>query len=214
MNSLLARTIAGLLGVLLTASLAFGQHHRPRPNHPGPRPRHRPPARMPTAPPTVRHKPPFQPPVVGRHRPPKLFPGRPGFRPRPVVLVPRGVPESTEGIIEGDVAVGETASVTTEGVSADDGYQTVRYLVVNNQTGQQLRVYVQRPEEDQPKCWTFEPGEKDVLLVDGQRLAASQVWIWAESKTGSWTKYKEEALVMVPEPYQADEIGTWTHIFQ
>jgi hypothetical protein len=93
-------------------------------------------------------------------------------------------------------------------------WQTVRYLKVRNETGEELRVSVQTPEDQEPRVWTFNPGEAAYLAAGGQRLTASQVWIWAESGSRAWRQYQEEALTVVDEPYQSDGLGTHTHTFQ
>jgi hypothetical protein len=132
-------------------------------------------------------------------------------RPHSIVVVGGAIP----GVItEGEVLEGETFSDAIEGSTVAQPFQTVRYLMVDNQTGERVRVYVQLSEEDRPTSWVFAPGENQVLSINDERLAASEVWIWAQSKTRRWIKHKEEAFVLVPEPYQADEIETATCTFR
>ncbi len=121
--------------------------------------------------------------------------------------------EMLPGANTGESLPATSAAESLPGGSGE-GLQVVRYLHVSNGTGESLRVYVQLPEEDRPRSWTLAPGEKAPLLVDGEPLATDQVQIWAESPTRHWVQYKDEALVVVAEPYQADQIGTWTEVFR
>jgi hypothetical protein len=93
-------------------------------------------------------------------------------------------------------------------------YWTVRYLYVVNDTDEDLTVSIQTDENEQPQTWTFGPGEGDYLQVDGQRLAAKQIRIWGESASEQWIDYQEDALLLVPHPYKAPEIGTYTYTFR
>jgi hypothetical protein len=94
-----------------------------------------------------------------------------------------------------------------------DPWQTVRYLRVANRTGQDLTVYVQTPDDEEPLAWQLAPDQTADLGVDGERLAAAQVWIWAESESAAWTDYQDEPLTLVEEAYRSPRIGTYTYAF-
>jgi hypothetical protein len=91
--------------------------------------------------------------------------------------------------------------------------QEVRYLRVVNDTDAELTVWATFGEDTH--TWTFEPGETAYLEVDGERLSAAQVFIWGKADSGArWGKYKNNALVLVPRPYRAETIGTFTFTFR
>jgi hypothetical protein len=90
----------------------------------------------------------------------------------------------------------------------------VKYLRVANRTGQDLRVYVRAGDDEGPSVRYLPAGAASYITVDGRRLAASEVRVWAKSDTSAWTDYKEEPLTLVPEPYRAAEVATYTHVFE
>jgi hypothetical protein len=67
--------------------------------------------------------------------------------------------------------------------------------------------------DEGPRTWHLSSDQAGYLAIDGERLAANSVFIWAESASSQWPQYKEEALVLVPEPYQADDIDTFFFTF-
>jgi hypothetical protein len=92
--------------------------------------------------------------------------------------------------------------------------QRVKYLRVANRTGQDLRVYVQAGDDEGPSVRYLPAGRAGYVTVAGERLTASEVRVWAKSDTSAWTDYKEEPLTLVPAPYRATEIATYTHVFE
>jgi hypothetical protein len=151
-----------------------------------------------------------------------VFKGRHYRRP----WVGRG--EVVRGSVVGDPSVGVSPSVAagpsvvagpsvtaTPGVPAPEApLQEVRYLRVVNRTGQDLTVYVQTDEDQEPLAWSLVPDGAGYLKVDGERLAAARVWIWAESESAAWADYRDEALTLVEEPYRAADIDTFTYTFE
>jgi hypothetical protein len=134
------------------------------------------------------------------------------------------------------VAVGPNGASGAEEVNAEKSLLlTRRMLKIKNDTGAQLKVFVQyRALTD--KTWTWLPANPDESakaltyeLGDGQELyvkdaetkiAASRVRIWAEAGDGKWYQFRDEDLWLVPEMndrgehvYQATEMKTFTFIF-
>jgi hypothetical protein len=91
-------------------------------------------------------------------------------------------------------------------------WQPVRYVVVSNQTGTFLTVFA-RVGDSPTWSWRFAPGEAATLIVDGQRLATSEAYLWATSGRRSWIAYRDEPLVVVPTPYLSRFIDSYTHTF-
>src|SRR5262249_22095612 len=113
--------------------------------------------------------------------------------------------------------------------------QTQRYLKVRNQTGQRLTVYVQfrAPTDQGQEAWyPAAPGASAGPLkfeleagAGGGRggggglgygaapIRPGRARLWAESASGQWLKYKDQDVVLVPQPYRADTLGTHTHTF-
>ncbi len=147
--------------------------------------------------------------IGGQRVPGEILPAASTEESLPAVRTEEGLPSANTG-----ESLPATSTVESLPGGGEAGLQMVRYLHVSNGTGESLRVYVQLPEEDRPRSWTLAPGEKAPLLVDGEPLATDQVQIWAESPTRRWIQYKDETLVVVAEPYQADQIGTWTEVFR
>ena len=92
--------------------------------------------------------------------------------------------------------------------------QRVKYLRVATRTGQDLRVYVQAGDDDGPSVRHLPAGTASYVTVDGRRLAASEVRVWAKSDTSAWNEHKYVPLTLVPEPYRAAEVATYTHVFE
>jgi hypothetical protein len=113
----------------------------------------------------------------------------------------------------GGTPTGASGVVMTEGAIGGGNLQSVRYLCVTNRTGQTLTVYAQTPDLNRPWQWTFEPGERAVLSIKGNWIAADKAWVWAEAGNKEWTANKEEAVVLVEQPYEADGIDTFTYAF-
>jgi hypothetical protein len=100
------------------------------------------------------------------------------------------------------------------GTDTEVSEQAVRYLCVANRSGQDLTVYVKVNEDDQPWIWSIPDGRTAYLAAEGERLAASAVYIWAESGSGTkWTKNKDDVRNLVPAPCQANEVRTFACTF-
>jgi hypothetical protein len=100
--------------------------------------------------------------------------------------------------------------------------QGVRYLRIQNESGRKLQVYVSfclsnagEDEEWQakPRVYEFADGETGMLSGPEGYFAASKVRIWAESGERRWNGYKDQDLALVTQPYEADDIGTFTFTF-
>jgi hypothetical protein len=100
--------------------------------------------------------------------------------------------------------------------------QGVRYLRVKNESGHKLRVFVtfnaanageEEAWQGKPLVYEFEAGEEALLSSEDGAFAGSTVRIWAESGELRWDGYKERDLVLVTQPYAADDIGTFTFTF-
>ena len=109
---------------------------------------------------------------------------------------------------------GTDAGADSVGEEAAPPRQRVKYLRVANRTGQDLRVYVRAGDDEGPSVRYLPAGTASYITVDGRRLAASEVRVWAKSDTSAWTDYKEEPLTLVSAPYRAAEIATYTHVFE
>jgi hypothetical protein len=91
-------------------------------------------------------------------------------------------------------------------------WQTVRYLRVSNQSGVTLTIFVQLTQDGPTHNWTVEPGVTTYLAIDGQKIAAAQVFIWAQSGDRSWTSARD-GLTLVSEAYQAHDVAAFTYTF-
>jgi hypothetical protein len=136
--------------------------------------------------------------------------------PPPVVIptIVEPVPVIQDEIFSG--ASASTGAVQNASVQTASGSTfEVRHLRVVNRTQERLVVYVQAVGAEQPQRFTFEAGESAVLYSgEASKLATSQVWIWAESGSGSrFEKYKDNGLVLVEQPYTAEDIETFTFTF-
>jgi len=91
-------------------------------------------------------------------------------------------------------------------------WQTVRYLRVSNQSEVTLTVSGQLTQDGPTYTWTVEPGVTTFLAIDGEKIAAAQVFLWARSGNRSWMSARD-GLTLVSEPYQANNIGVFTYTF-
>jgi hypothetical protein len=90
--------------------------------------------------------------------------------------------------------------------------QEVRYLRVRNESGGDLRVFA-RIGDGPTWNWDFAPGEAAYLAVDGERLAAAEVYLWAVAEGKRWPTYEQDPLALVREPYRAEAVATFTYTF-
>jgi hypothetical protein len=135
-------------------------------------------------------------------------PAAPAPAPEPEPSAPAPAPEAPA-----PTPAPETEAPPTE-AAPEATSQTVRYLRVSNQTGEALRVHVQMPGEDRVTFWDLQAGQTAYLAVDGVRVTASEVFIWAQSATKAWNQNKTTPLPLGTFPYQLDHIGTHTHVFR
>jgi hypothetical protein len=89
----------------------------------------------------------------------------------------------------------------------------VKYVRVVNNTGAPLTVFARTNATDKPRDWTFKPGEEGVLSVGDAPLALASLYIWAKAGDQEWGEYKDSPLELVSEPYEADDIDTYTFPF-
>jgi hypothetical protein len=98
----------------------------------------------------------------------------------------------------------------------DGGYtapwQTVRYLQIDNQSGETLTIYVKLDTDGPTYSWTFAPGFRAYLAIDNEKIAAAEVFIWATGGGKQWTS-GQNGLTLVSEPYRSSNIGTFTYTF-
>lgn len=95
----------------------------------------------------------------------------------------------------------------------EDTMQTVRYLRVRNESGEALKVFVQLEQGGKTFNWNFAPGAAGYLAINGERIASDRVYLWAQSGSKRWTSVQTSGLTLVSQPYQAEEIGTFTYTF-
>jgi hypothetical protein len=111
----------------------------------------------------------------------------------------------------------------------NDNMQSLRYLTIKNSTGEDLTVNVQflvlndqnewawlpnPPGGPQVMRYTIADGALTNLLVNNNRVAANRVRIWATSASGKqWNGFRDRDLMLVPEPYNSQEIGAFTFTF-
>ena len=91
-------------------------------------------------------------------------------------------------------------------------WQEVRYLRVSNQSGVDLTVYV-RTSDGVTWRWNIAADALTYLAIDGERLTAREVFLWAGAGGRSWNQYREQPLVLVPTAYQSAGIATFTFTF-
>ena len=91
-------------------------------------------------------------------------------------------------------------------------WQGVRYVRVSNQTGLPLTVYA-RIGDSSVWSWYFAPGATGYLFADGDRLATSEVYLWATSGGRMWPAFRDQPLVVVPTPYLSRYIDSYTYTF-
>jgi hypothetical protein len=96
--------------------------------------------------------------------------------------------------------------------AAEAPLHDVRHLVIANRTGQHLKVFV---KIDEARCyrWDFAPDQVACLAVGGEPLTLSQVFLWAESDASRWDEYRDRPLVLVPAPYRAEAVRSFTFTF-
>jgi hypothetical protein len=141
---------------------------------------------------------------------------RPGVTVRSRVIVVNGrrvVVTGDAPSADAEVADGEPAEGEASAEEPALPEQTVRYIRVVNNSGQDLTVYVKLRAEDKPSWWKIPAGVDGYLSDNGEKFAASEVYLWATSGTTQWRKNKSTPLVLVPTPYQASEIATYTYTF-
>jgi hypothetical protein len=109
---------------------------------------------------------------------------------------------------------GTDAGADSGGEESAPPVRRVKYLRVANRTGQELRVYVRAGDDEGPSVRHLPAGTASYVTVDGRRLAASEVRVWAKSDTSAWTEHKHVTLTLVAEPYRAAEVATYTHVFE
>jgi hypothetical protein len=113
-----------------------------------------------------------------------------------------------------------------------------RYVRIQNDTGENLKVFIQyRTQTDQGKwlwfptmpavdardalCYDFKDGMMADLTDNDWRIHANRIRIWAVSETGKkWLDFKDADLVVVPETndagepfYRAPEMQTYLFTF-
>jgi hypothetical protein len=135
---------------------------------------------------------------------------------RPVVAVPgEGDVVANVPLPAGDLPqAGTAAAADSVGEESAPPVQRVKYLRVANRTGQDLRVYVRAGDDEGPSVRHLPAGGASYVMVDGRRLAASEIRVWAKSDTSAWAEHKHVPLALVPEPYRAAEVATYTHVFE
>jgi hypothetical protein len=131
----------------------------------------------------------------------------------PYIVNDGGVVMPSNGGFDSGVAGGDSTGSALP-------WQTKKHLHVTNSTNESVRFFLLYVDEDQagetvwsgaqgdgsnePLCFRLDPGET-VRLGDGERtILTSQIRFWVESKSVNWDDYKDEDLVLVDEPYQAD----------
>jgi hypothetical protein len=217
MNRLLTSLIAGLAAVALTAGnspAAPGHQHTPS-GHPQHQPAQHQPAHQPSV--TPQHEPAHKPDVKPHvkpsppgHKPGPKKPGvKPGHKPGKPLVRPR-----VRVVVRERLVIRAPHRFGVEGEVNDDGLLAVKFLRLENRTAASLTAYVLLPDEEEAHAFTLAPGEYAYVSVDDEPVALAQAWLWAEAASGSWTKYKDDALVLVEAPYRADEVATYTYSFK
>jgi hypothetical protein len=105
--------------------------------------------------------------------------------------------------------------------------QGTRYLLVKNESGGKLRVFIQfcvsnageehswmqTEDETGVLVYEFDAGESARISGKDGAIAASKVRIWAEADGKVWNEFKEKDLVLAAKPYRADAIEIFTFTF-
>jgi hypothetical protein len=92
--------------------------------------------------------------------------------------------------------------------------QRLRYLRIVNSTGQELMVYVRMTPGAPAQGRKMAIDEVIYLRGEEGRVALGEVYLWARAGGKAWGRFKDEPLVLVPRPYRALGIGTFTHTFR
>lgn len=148
-------------------------------------------------------------------------PGGPG----PVIIV-----DQPPVVVPGPGVLPGTADIPAPPSSVEPALPTWdrRVLKVENNTGETLTLYLQYCTLTDQNEWVWlpadpakplifrnlAPGRRVFLKHNGWRINASQVRLWAVSASGrQWLSFKDENLVLVPEPYQAPDMETFVYPF-
>jgi hypothetical protein len=102
--------------------------------------------------------------------------------------------------------------------------QTTRYIRVRNYTDEVLTVHL-RYRGDGVKAWlpagadnslTYQVRPRQTLILEDAAgpVAARHIRVWAESPTARWVQYKNQDIDIVPRPYRAACLGTFTYVFR
>jgi hypothetical protein len=92
---------------------------------------------------------------------------------------------------------------------AKSTWQTERSLRLVNRSGEALVVYVQLPGEVGPQSYNLGDGEELLVTRDGQPRSATRLRVWARGGGKAWDRYKDDDLVLAPEPYRAETIAEY-----
>jgi hypothetical protein len=111
-----------------------------------------------------------------------------------------------------------------DGPEGGKAEQTTRYIRVRNYTDEVLTVHL-RYRGDGAKAWlpagadnslTYRIRPRQTLILEDAAgpVAARQIRVWAESPTARWVQYKNQNIDIVPRPYRAACLGTFTYVFR
>jgi hypothetical protein len=163
-----------------------------------------------------------------------------GFAPaeEPADLLPRVLPALAPVAAAPPPATDPPAAEVPAAPARPDQAFACRYLRIQNDTGEKLKIFIQyrtRTDKDEwswfPSApaegtddvisYDFDPGMVADLTDNDWRLNASQVRVWAVSDSGQkWLDFKDADLVLVPEKndkgeplYMAPEMQTYLFSF-
>jgi hypothetical protein len=150
-------------------------------------------------------------------------------------IIRRGLANSQAASAASDSSAASPDDADSTTTPADDtAEQTRRILIVKNDTGQAVTLYLQYETLTDKNEWEWspvdpsasqkavrfklKPGAKTKLVDDGFQINARRVRLWAKSADGTtWVEYKDNDLWLVPETnsqgehvYAADEMETYT----
>jgi hypothetical protein len=131
----------------------------------------------------------------------------------PFIVLPAAAGVSAVTYPGGGAAVAGDSADAADDTDVPAPTWSVKYVRVVNRTGDPLTVYARTSPGDPARSWTYAPGEEGLLAVNKRPLACAAVSLWAEAGEQKWTKYRDEACQLVPEPYEADDIDTYTFTF-
>lgn len=83
---------------------------------------------------------------------------------------------------------------------------------MSNQTGRALTIFAQLTQDGPTYQWDVQPGVTTFLSINGERIAAAEVFLWAQSGDSNWTAARD-GLALVSAPYQAYDVGVFTYTF-